>query len=80
MTDPDCPGARIVDITLDEGSAARWNPEIEHERRVAIFDLLEDNRFAPAGTPPGPYAVHLAIVENRLEMHILQYFRISLGC
>ena len=61
---------RIVDITLDEASVVRWNPEIDHERKVAIFDLLEQNHFAPVGDYPGPYAVHLAIEENRLAFHI----------
>ena len=61
---------RIVDIVLDEGPVARWSPEIERERNVAICDLLENNRFDPAGAPPGPYALRLAAVENRLEMDI----------
>ena len=39
---------RIADITLDEHTVVRRSPDIEHERAVAIFDLLEENRFAPA--------------------------------
>ena len=39
---------RIVKITLDEHSVVRRNADIEHERSVAIFDLLEENRFAPS--------------------------------
>ena len=57
---------RLVAVTLDEGSVVHWNPEIDHEREVAIFDLLETNRFSPVGTPVGPYALHLSIQENRL--------------
>ncbi len=61
---------RLVDVTLDEGGVTRWNPEIDHERRVAIFDLLESNSFEPVGAGPGPYTLHLAVAENRLEMHV----------
>ena len=61
---------RIVDIALDEASVVRWNPEIDHERKVAIFDLLEQNHFAPIGDYQGPYAVRLSIVENRLVFDI----------
>jgi uncharacterized protein (UPF0262 family) len=57
---------RIVDITLDEQSVARRTPEVEHERAVALFDLLEENDFALAGGEPGPYKLHLGIFENRL--------------
>ncbi len=61
---------RIVDIALDETSVVRWNPEIDHERKVAIFDLLEQNHFAPVGDFRGPYAVRLSIEENRLVFEI----------
>ncbi len=47
--------ARIVKIDLDEKSLARATADIEHERKVAIYDLLEENRFAPAGAGPGPF-------------------------
>ena len=57
---------RIVDITLDEQSVARRTPEVEHERAVALFDLLEENDFALAGGEAGPYKLHLGIFENRL--------------
>ena len=64
------PEQSIVDITLDESSVVRWNPEIDHERKVAIFDLLEQNHFAPVGDYRGPYALHLSIEENRLVFDI----------
>ena len=38
---------RLVAVTLDEASIGRSNPDVEHERAVAIYDLLEDNTFAP---------------------------------
>ncbi|HUJ98766.1 MAG TPA: UPF0262 family protein [Stellaceae bacterium] len=61
---------RIVKITLDERTVVRRNADIEHERAVAIFDLLEENSFAPAGDRPGPFNLHLGIEENRLVLDI----------
>ena len=61
---------RITDIALDEHTILRRSPEIEHERRVAIFDLLEENHFDPLGVAPGPYHLHLAIEDNRLVLDI----------
>jgi len=67
---PEQPIRRLVKITLDEGSIGRSSPDIEHERAVAIYDLLEDNSFAPLDHEGGPYALHLAITENRLVFDI----------
>ena len=67
MSDPD---RRIVKITLDEHSVVRRNADIEHERAVAIFDLLEENSFAPVGGASGPFHLHLGIEENRLVLDI----------
>ncbi len=61
---------RIVDLVLDEATVVRRSPDVEHERKVAIFDLLEENSFAPTGSPGGPYLLHLAIEENRLVFDI----------
>ena len=61
---------RLVKITLDEGSIGRSSADIEHERAVAIYDLIEDNSFAPVDHGDGPYALHLAITENRLVFDI----------
>jgi uncharacterized protein (UPF0262 family) len=60
----------LVKVTLDESSIGRSNPDIEHERRIAIYDLLEDNSFSPVGHDGGPYALHLGIVENRLVFDV----------
>jgi uncharacterized protein (UPF0262 family) len=60
----------IVKVTLDEKTVVRRSPEVEHERAVAIFDLIEENHFAPIGCRSGPYSLHLAIVENRLVFDI----------
>lgn len=67
---PADPTQRLASIVLDEASVVRRSPEVEHERKVAIFDLLEDNSFAPAGSEGGPYNLHLAIEENRLVFDI----------
>jgi uncharacterized protein (UPF0262 family) len=61
---------RIVKIDLDERTVVRRNPDVEHERAVAIFDLLEENHFEPVGDFAGPYYLFLAIEENRLSFDI----------
>jgi len=61
---------RIVDIALDEESMARRTPEIEHERAVALFDLLEDNDFCLVDGEPGPYTLRIAIFEQRLVFSV----------
>lgn len=58
--------SRLVEITLDEKSVGRKSSDVEHERKVAIFDLLEDNVFALEGREEGPYSLLLSISENRL--------------
>ena len=60
---------RIIDIELDERSILRRNPDIEHERRVAIFDLLEGNSFDVAGLE-GPFRVKLRVEETRLAIDL----------
>jgi uncharacterized protein (UPF0262 family) len=60
----------LVKVTLDEGSIGRSSPDIEHERAVAIYDLIEDNSFAPVDHDGGPYALQLSIQENRLVFDI----------
>ena len=67
--DPDA-NNRIVAVTLDEESIGRSGPDIEHERAIAIYDLIEQNLFAPEGAPEGPYTLHLAITGNRLMFDI----------
>jgi uncharacterized protein (UPF0262 family) len=57
---------QLVAITLDEGSIGRSNRDVEHERAVAIYDLLEQNHFAPVDHAGGPYRLHLSITGSRL--------------
>jgi uncharacterized protein (UPF0262 family) len=69
MADP-----RIIDITLDERTILWRNADVEQERRIAIFDLLEENYFAPQRVHPdgyaGPYKVALRVEEGRLAIEI----------
>ncbi|MEI5686127.1 MULTISPECIES: UPF0262 family protein [Sphingomonas] len=69
MADP-----RIIAVTLDERSIGWRSADIEQERRIAIFDLLEGNRFAPqrvhADQYAGPYRITLESAEGRLGIHI----------
>jgi uncharacterized protein (UPF0262 family) len=53
---------RLVAVTLDESSIGRSSPDVEHERAVAIYDLIEENAFRPAGHEGGPYALNLRLV------------------
>ena len=57
---------RLVSVTLDEASIGRANADVEHEREVAIFDILDSNSFALEGRDDGPYTLGLSIVEDRL--------------
>src|SRR5437016_13889652 len=61
---------RVVAITLDEESIGRSGPDIEHERAIAIYDLIEQTLFAPEGAVTGPFTLHLAITGNRLMFDI----------
>ncbi len=61
---------RLAAVTLDEASLGTSSDEIEHERRVAIYDLLEQNKFKPIDHGGGPYALHLGISGNRLVFDI----------
>src|SRR5580658_1593986 len=61
---------RIAQITLDERTVVRRSDDIEHERAVAIADLLHDNSFAPVSGIEGPFNLHLALEENRLALDI----------
>jgi uncharacterized protein (UPF0262 family) len=62
---------RLVAVTLDENSIGRSNPDVEHERAVAIYDLLEENTFTPQDDEgEGPYALQLSITGTRLVFDI----------
>jgi len=61
---------RLQSVVLDEASLASASRDQEHERQVAIFDLLEDNSFQPEGAPGGPYDLRIALIDNRLALDI----------
>lgn len=61
---------RLVAVTLDESSIGRASRDVEHERAVAIYDLIEENTFRPVGHEGGPYALNLGINGNRLMFDI----------
>ncbi len=69
----------VINVTLDEKSVVRRSPDIEHERAVAIYDLLEQNTFAPLGDYQGPYSLHLRLEETRLILDIRDESEIRLG-
>ncbi|MCO6187491.1 UPF0262 family protein [Rhizobium sp. L1K21] len=60
---------RLCDVVLDE-TIGRSTPDVEHERAVAIFDLLEENSFEPAGHAGGPYKLYLSLVDTKLVFSI----------
>ncbi len=62
--------ARIVHITLDERTVIRRSPEVEQERAIAVYDLLEENCFRPLEAGTGPYHLHLRIEESRLILDV----------
>lgn len=61
---------RLVKVTLEEDPRIRLSPEVRHERAVAVYDLLAENRFALKGDDRGPYALKLSIQENRLVLDV----------
>ncbi|HEY7851581.1 MAG TPA: UPF0262 family protein [Caulobacteraceae bacterium] len=61
---------RLISVDLDDESLAPASRDQEQERQIAIFDLLEENHFAPDGAGGGPYALRLALIEGRLAFDI----------
>ena len=69
MSDP-----RIISVELDEATILWRNADIEQERRIAIFDLIEENHFKPLKQHDdgyaGPYQLELSVQEGRLVISI----------
>ncbi|MFZ5667908.1 MAG: UPF0262 family protein [Pseudomonadota bacterium] len=61
---------RLTQIEIDEDSLGAASRDQEQERQIAIFDLIEENYFRPEGAAGGPYDLKIALVENRLALHI----------
>lgn len=75
VTDPsgaELPRDRLTAVALEESSIGRGAPDQEHERNVAIWDIIESNSFAIPGVDAGPYALDLAMVEKRLVFTVRQ--------
>jgi uncharacterized protein (UPF0262 family) len=60
---------RLADVVLDE-TIGRATPDVEHERAVAIFDLIEENCFEPVGHDNGPYKLKLSLIDSKLVFSI----------
>ena len=60
----------LIDVILDERTVVRRNPDIVQEQKVAIFDLLEKNSFAPKDAHTGPFILHLGVEEDRIVFNI----------
>ncbi|HEY0447025.1 MAG TPA: UPF0262 family protein [Allosphingosinicella sp.] len=61
--------ARIIDIEIDDRTIIRRSDDVEQERRIAMFDLLENNHFAPQGHS-GPFRILLRVEDNRLAIDL----------
>ncbi len=61
---------RISGVRLDNETLVRWSPEVEHERQVAMFDLLEANHFRLKSGPNGPYDLHLGLKDATLVVDV----------
>jgi uncharacterized protein (UPF0262 family) len=61
---------QLRSVELDEESLGAASRDQEQERQIAIFDLLEENAFAPEGAAGGPYDLKIALVDNRLALDI----------
>ena len=61
---------RLSEIVLDPASIGRGNANIEHEREVAIYDLLDENSFKLEGRDDGPYKLTIGLVEDRLALNV----------
>ncbi len=61
---------RLIDVKLEEREDFRRTREMEHEREIALYDLLEANSFKPMGSPGGPYELILRMGERRLTFDV----------
>mgnify|MGYP002145976858 CR=1 FL=1 len=61
---------RLISVTLDENSIGRGSADQEHERAIAVYDLIEENSFSLVGHDGGPYALAISLVDARLVFDI----------
>lgn len=63
-------GHRLVAVTLDEVSIGTGSADQEHERRIAIYDLVEENEFRVPGHAGGPYCLTIALHDSKLALDV----------
>ena len=63
-------GSRLIAVTLDEASLGRGNSDQEHERAIAIYDILEDNSFSLPNYDGGPYCLRISLVDKKLCLEV----------
>lgn len=61
---------RLISVTLDENSIGRGSADQEHERAIAVYDLIEENSFALVGYAGGPYALNISLMDAKLVFDI----------
>jgi uncharacterized protein (UPF0262 family) len=67
---PEANSQRLVSVTLDDASIGRGSADQEHERLIAIYDLVEENMFGVPGRKDGPYSLHISIVDKKVALDI----------
>jgi uncharacterized protein (UPF0262 family) len=67
---PEANSQRLVSVTLDDASIGRGSADQEHERLIAIYDLVEENTFGVPGRKDGPYSLHISIVDKKVALDI----------
>jgi uncharacterized protein (UPF0262 family) len=63
---------RLVSVSLDEASINRGAADQEHERQIAIYDLIDENSFALPGRDAGPYGLKIALQDAKLVLEITE--------
>lgn len=61
---------RLISVTLDENSIGRGSADQEHERAIAVYDLIEENSFALIGHNGGPYALNISLMDAKLVFDV----------
>ncbi len=61
---------RLISVTLDENSIGRGSADQEHERAIAVYDLIEENSFALIGHAGGPYALSISLMDAKLVFDV----------
>ncbi|MBK9080652.1 MAG: UPF0262 family protein [Rhizobiales bacterium] len=61
---------RLVAVVLDDAATGQVGVEQQHERQIAIYDLVEENVFGLPGRDDGPYALMIALHESRLALDV----------